>query len=491
MREITLDSGVPVQSADWVVAENARPGTLDWVMTASTRIYGYSDRVSAVAGDEVTLRIEAPAGPYTVALYRMGYYGGLGGRRVWTSPTLSGPQSQPPPTTTAGTNMVECQWQPSLRVGIDDSWPPGAYLFKLSGAGGSVGGYIPLCIRDDTSTAAFAVMNSVTTWQAYNAWGGRSLYVGPGSAGAGESGGPDRSRVVSFDRPYDQRGWGAPDFMGNEFPLIYLVERLGLDTTYLTDVDLHQDPARLARHRCLFSLGHDEYWSSAMRDGATQARDQGTNLAFLGANAVYRHIRFEDSPLGPGRHQVCYKTDYEREDPLWGVDPAEVTANWPDGPVPRPEEQLVGSQYQDVAAHADMVVVDAGSWVFAGTGVTDGQHLPLVVEGEYDRYEPGLAGAPADVTVLAHSPVLNRGPGRFADMTYYSAPGGGGVLATGSAAFVAKLADAPRIPANIVHPAVPGVTTVLSRLMENVFSVFGNGPASASQPSVANWQQFD
>jgi hypothetical protein len=112
------------------------------------------------------------------------------------------------------------------------------------------------------------------------------------------------------------------------------------------------------------------------------------------------------------------------------------------------------------------------------------------VEGEYDHYEPGLPGSPDNVTILAHSPVANRGPGRHADMTYYSAPGGGGVLATGSASFVSKLADAPRIYSNTVHPAVPGVTDVLWRAMQNVCSVFGAGPASATNPSVANWEQF-
>jgi len=296
--------------------------------------------------------------------------------------------------------------------------------------------------------------------------------------------------VVSFDRPYDQRGWGAPDFTGNEFPLIFLAESLGLDVTYFTDIDLHEVPGRLGRHRCLFSLGHDEYWSSAMRDGAAEALSEGVNLAFLGANAVYRHIRLEPSPLGVNRHQVCYKTDLAREDPMWGIDPAEVTANWPDGPVPRPEQELVGSQYADVGAMADMVIADAGAWIFSGTGVTDGQHLARVVQGEYDNYEPSLSG-PGNVMLLAHSPVANRGRGRVSDMTYYTAPDGGGVLASGSAMFVCRLSDAPRIDPNIVFAAIPGVTPVLWRMMENVFSLFGAGPASKTQPSVANWRQFD
>jgi hypothetical protein len=215
----------------------------------------------------------------------------------------------------------------------------------------------------------------------------------------------------------------------------------------------------------------------------------GTNIAFLGANAVYRHIRLEPSPLGANRHQVCYKSDLATEDPLWGIDPAEVTSNWPDKPVPRPEQQLVGSQYSDVGASAAMVIADASSWVFAGTGLVDGQQLPRVVEGEYDHYSPGLGG-PSDVSILAHSPVANRGRGRFSDMTYYTAPSGGGVLATGSAMFVDRLSNAPRINSSIVSPAVHGVTPVLWRVMENVFSVFGTAPASGTHPSVATWRRF-
>jgi len=488
--EATLDSGVIVPSADWVVEENQQPGTLDWVVSSRTRIYGYSDHVSAVHGDQVTLFVDAPQVPYRIELYRMGYYGGLGGRLVWSSASLPSTQHQPPFTLAPATNMVECQWEATITVGIDPTWPPGTYLFKLTGSdNGLTAGYIPLCIRDDDSTAAFAIMHGVTTWQAYNAYGGRSLYVGHSSAHAGESGARDRSRVVSFDRPYDQVGWGAPSFNGNEFPLIFLAERLGLDVTYITDVDLHRDPARLLRHRCLFSLGHDEYWSTAMRDGASQALGQGTNLAFLGANAVYRHIRMEASPLGENRRQVCYKTDFAHEDPLWGHDPSEVTVNWPDPPVPRPEQALIGSQYVDVGANADMVVADAGSWVFAGTGLADRQHLPHGVQGEYDRYQPSL-GEPVDVTLLAHSPVINRGPGRYSDMTYYTVANGGGVFATGSAAFVAMLSNAPGIYSNVIFPAIPGVTSVLWRMMQNVFSVFGAGPASATHPSVANWRPF-
>ncbi len=474
-----LPSGPVVPVARWVVEENQRPGTLGWVLAKPTTLYGYADRVSAVAGDTVTVYVDAPSMAYRVELYRMGYYGGLGGRLVWESGELPA-QPQPRPVLAPGTNMIECHWAPSLQVTVQPGWLQGMYLFKLVASDGTTDGYVPLCVRDPSSTAAFVVMSAVTTWQAYNTYGGYSLYTSP-------AGVPGRSRVVSYDRPY-QHPDVANDFFGNEFPLVYMAERLGLDVTYITSVDLHRHPTFLLGTRCMFSLGHDEYWSATMRDAATSARDSGVNLAFLGANACYRHIRFAASPLGPDRHQICYKDRFMKQDPMWGVDPAEVTANWPSGPDPRPEQTLIGEQYSDIAADADMVVVDPGAWVFAGTGVTAGQHLPKAVQGEYDNYQSYTPG-PRNVTILCHSPVLNRGPGRVSDMTYYTQPGGGGVLATGDAAFVDLLTDAPHIP-GAVSPPRPGVTPVFQRLMENVFSVFGAGPASVSQPSTANWQQF-
>ena len=204
------------------------------------------------------------------------------------------------------------------------AWPPGDYLFKLVADGGQR--YMPLTVRDDASRAALVIQNDVTTWQAYNLWGGYDLYKGPEGSAA------TRSRVVSYDRPYDPAGEGAGDFLGNEYPLVRLVEALGLDVTYWTDLDLHEHPERLLAHRALVSLGHDEYWSTRMRRGAEAARDHGVNLAFLGANAVFRHIRLQPSPLGPDREEVNYKPWSARDDPAWRTDPAQVTTDWREPP---------------------------------------------------------------------------------------------------------------------------------------------------------------
>ena len=188
---------------------------------------------------------------------------------------------------------------------------------------------MPFCVRDDTSRAAIVIQHSVTTWQAYNRWGGYSLYYG-NTGGAlsfthAPAGGTyaDRARIVSFDRPYDY-DWasGAADFVGNEIPVIYQAEQLGLDVTYWTDVDLHANPQLLSNHKALISLGHDEYWSAPMRVGAQRALAAGVNLAFLGANACYRQIRFEPSPLGqqpaPDLLQVGGRGSDGRSEPRTG-----------------------------------------------------------------------------------------------------------------------------------------------------------------------------
>jgi hypothetical protein len=477
-----LPSGVIVPVAAWLVEENAKPGTIDWIVQGVQTphaIEGYASRVSAVAGDEITLFINSTANRVHAEAYRMGYYQGLGGRLVAFTGEAAA-QRQPPPQLIPGVNTVSCEWSPSLTFTVDASWPPGCYLIKLCGDGGQQQ-YVPLTVRDDTSYAAYVFQNSVTTWQAYNLWGSYSLYYGAMPGGGSDF--ANRSRIVSFDRPYPL-SWaqGSADFIGNEYPLLYDMERLGLDMTYWTDVDLHVNPQLLLNHQCLFSMGHDEYWSAEMRTGAETALAQGTNLAFLGANACYRQIRFQGSAVGPNRQQICYKD--AAEDPMSLQDPTLTTVNWIQDPVDQPESELIGPMYQSVRANDDLVVVDAGNWFFDGCGLTDGQVLPAVVQGEYDRYVPGLQG-PRNLDVLCHSPV--RGQGNWSDLTYYTQPGGGGVLASGMASFPYKLSNSTAFPSNVVPRAIPGVTPILLRAMQNLYGQFGFTGASTTNPSTANW----
>lgn len=483
--DATVD-GLPV--ADWLVEENRRPGTVEWVIRTppNLAIEGYTDKVSVTAGEELALHVSTAAPRFRAEVYRMGFYQGQGARHIETVEATGG--LQPAPGFTPGLNMIECAWTPSLRLQIDGRYPPGNYLVKLIGSGGQVR-YVPFLVRDDASKAAFAVQSSVTTWQAYNLWSGYSLYGGTplGDLDDYES----RSRVVSFDRPYGHPpldAHGSGDWLGNEFPFIYLAERHGLDVTYWTDVDLHLRPGLLRNHRALVSLGHDEYWSWEMRAGVEDALAHGTNLAVLGANCCYRQIRFEASPTGENRRVICYKD--ASEDPITATRPELATAiSWALGPVPMPESEFLGTMYQSYGGKGPLLVADAASFVFAGTGLRNGDHIPGIVGSEFDGFEPGLSG-PRNVEILGHSPTTSVSGRLYSDMTYYTRAGAGGVFTTGTAAWVTSLWNGvgglPRLlDFGIARAMAPATAVTL-----NVLREFARGPAGVHRPSVANWQRF-
>lgn len=469
-RVIATATTRPAFGAAEVVAENRRPGTTAWRLppgTVTTAIAGYADRVSALRGQTVTLYVSSPS-PFHIEAYRMGFYGGAGARLVWISPVTPG-VVQPKRLIVAPNRTVEARWTPSLRVPIGPDWTPGDYLFKLVGADVLAQHYIPLTVRDDTSAAAIVVVNAVTTWQAYNQWGGYSLYKGPRAD-------PKlRSNIVSFDRPYDNSG--ASEFLGNEYPLVSLTEQLGLDVTYLTSVDVAAHPETMLHHRAIISLGHDEYWSLAMRNGVEAARDHGVNVAFLGANAVFRRIRLESSALGPMRHEVNYRS--ARLDPMTGKDNAEVTTSWRERPAARPESTLTGVLYECNPVDVNGVVADASSWVFAGSGLKNGDQIPGLIGSEYDRVTP-QSPTPSTIQVLFHSPLTCRKKKSFSDAAYYTAPSGAGVFSTGTGAWICKLltgcpADRPMLPDSRIRV----ITT-------NVLRAFAAGPAGIAHPSNPN-----
>ena len=455
----------------WIVAENHKRGTSAWRIKPGTPkgIDGYANTVSAQRGDSVKLYVDTRDRSFRVEAYRLGYYQGLGGRLVYRSPKAPGTR-QPAPTIASDTNMVSTRWSHSITLSIGARWVEGTYLLKLVGSDGAES-YVPLVIRNDASTAALVIQHEVTTWEAYNTWGGASLYAGPDGNYA------SRSRVVSFDRPYAGRGANG---LLNELPYISLVEKLGLDVTYSTDVDLDREPALLRHHDALISLDHDEYWSTSMRNGVEAARAHGVNLAFLGANAMYRHIRFASSRLGRDRLVICYKDP--TEDPLYGVRDAGVTTNWRAAPLNRPESEILGPMYECNPVDAPLVVSSASSFVFAGTRLSNGSTLPDGVEMEYDTvypYEP----TPRTLQILAHSPVQCGGMRSYADMTYYAARSGAGVFDAASQGWVNLVACGhPVDEATCNHRAV--------RITENVLRQFAHGPAGRRHPSKPNLGRF-
>jgi hypothetical protein len=422
---------------------------------------------SVLPGDPLALYVRAARPAVRVEAFRLGWYGGAGARRVWQT-ELRVPPEPPPVTVDAATRTVAAGWTNPLQVGTA-GWSPGAYLFRLTAQDGAQR-WVPFTVRSATTAGTVVLLSANTTWQAYNAWGGYSLYKGPNGHAA------TRAYAVSFDRPYDY-GDGAADFAGNERPVVGLAERYGIPVAYEADTDLNQQPHLLDGARAVFSLGHDEYWSRAMRNSLLAAREAGTNLAFLGANAVYRHIRLGALPTGPDRLETDYKSG---ADPLARTDPSDATYDWPHGPHPRPENDLTGALYQCNPVRADMLLVDPGSWLVQGLALSSGARLTDLVGSEYDGLPRGLP-APGPVDVLFHSPVRCGHRPSSSDVVYYTTAGGAAGFDASTSSWVCVLADTCEQPRRITQLDKHVVTIITLRLLR----AFAAGPAGTAHPVAA------
>jgi hypothetical protein len=464
-------SGHPVAQSARVwrnpVPENARPGTSDWVIRhlgAEHEIEGYAGQASVLPGQPLPLFVSTTARSFTATAYRLGWYQGHGARQLWKSGTVRG-GAQRAAAVTAGTRAVAADWDPVLHLPTDD-WPPGAYLIKLHAETGGQR-YVPVTVRSPSCAGKVVLKACVQTWQAYNTWGGYDLYKGPSGAYA------DRSYVVSLDRPYGSNG--ANMFLTYERNVVKLAEALtvkpgGLDLAYVTSMDIHADPHLLDGASALISLGHDEYWTPQERANVTAARDQGVNLAFFGANALFRRTRLQSSAVGAAREVVCYKTAYTR-DPEYQKDSTEVTSDWRDAPSSEPESTLIGTLYEGYPVDAPLVVSAPHSWVYQGTGVSTGDSFPHLVGVEYDRVNPAYP-VQRPIEVLSHSPLTCGGVASYGDSAYYTHKGGAGVYNSGTMRWVEAIyGDQPH--------GIGGATPAFARqVTTNVLRAFAQGPAA-------------
>jgi hypothetical protein len=458
------------------VAENSLPGDPHWglrTIGAPDAVMGYAGQSSVLPGQPVDLYVSTTSREFKVVAFRVGWYAGALARRVWESGAVRG-HKQRAQNLTDDTNTVHTHWGASLTIPTD-GWPAGAYLLRLDAYSGAQR-YVPLTVRSASTAGKVVVKNGVATWQAYNTWGGYDLYNGP--AGSYD----DRSLAVSLDRPYDQQG--AYLFMVYERKLINLAEHMGLPLAYLTSMDIATDSQALDGASAMISLGHDEYWSPSERASVTAARDAGMNVAFLGANAMFRRTRLEPTALGPDRLVICYKSSYQ-QDPMYGKDNALVTDDWRDPPSPDPESSLTGTLYESYPAISDYVVADADSWLFAGTHAHKGLTFPNVIGIEYDRVNP-MYPVQRPIQILSHSPLTCNGVNSYADSAYYTHASGAGVFNAGTMRWVESFGS----------PLYGwGITTACGRFTRrvtaNLLRAFSEGPAAAKYPAHDNLDEMN
>ncbi len=480
-RGARLDSFAPTSA--WINEENARNGDGTWLSGPAApagMLEGYTNVTSVNKGRQIHVFVSSASSFFDAKIYRIGYYQGLGARLVEKRSRIRGRLQVIPTPDEYGT--VYCHWPISFTIDTDHRYVPGQYLIRLELPNGQYS-LVPFMVRDDASKATFVYMSAVTTWQAYNTWGGFSLYRGADQQGVANFNNAQRAVRVSFNRPYDRNfANGAADFIGNEFPLLFLAERHSLDLTYLTDIDLDMKGELLLGHRAVLSLGHDEYYSPAMRTAITTAISSGVNVAFFGANFCYRKIRFESGVNGADRLMVNYRST---ADPIYLVNPSLATVNWSDWPSDLPESTFSGSRYAGVDGTGSLVVADSSSWLWSGTGLIDGDVLAGALGGEFNHYDPASVNPP-NVQIFAHSPV----GGGVSDATYVANPGEGGVFCSGTGQWIYHLSNTPLLGNTWIPGPIPHVTASLTKATQNILALFGQGPAGTTSPSQSNVTQF-
>ncbi|HUR05171.1 MAG TPA: DUF4082 domain-containing protein, partial [Nonomuraea sp.] len=351
-----------------ICLENALPGNppseWDVVGAGSDNIQGYATDISINKGTTVNFKVDTDATDYRLDIYRIGYYSGMGARKITTvEPSATLPQQQPACIEELDTGLVDCgNWAVSASWAVPSDAVSGVYIGKLVREDGTFGeSQIIFVVRDDTRAADILVQTSDSTWQAYNKYGGNSLYNGSPAG---------RAFKVSYNRPFLNRnaevsGSAESFFYNSEYPMIRWLEANAYDVSYATNVDTARMGAELLEHRAFLSVGHDEYWSLEMRNNVEAARGSAVNLAFFSGNEMFWKTRWESSiaePVTAFRTLVCYKETLANAK----IDPnTQWTGTWrdprfsPPSNGGRPENAVTGTMFAVNGVVSDSVAVPA------------------------------------------------------------------------------------------------------------------------------------
>jgi len=376
----------------WVSRENKKVGADEWSQSIpvkmsadfsrrkkADRVEGYFSTTSVGCAQSATLRIAGDSKPVNISIFRTGYYNGSGARLISKARATKTWNFRP-----------------------DKFTPPGQYLFRLDSPG-KISSFVPLVISNPSSLSEITFVSSVLTWQSYNQWGGKSLYKGEDAARE------TRAGKVSFERPYDGDGSGQLRYM--ELPLLKIVEKLGIDISYTTDIDLDSNVKLLKNTNSILFGGHSEYWTINMRASVEEAIANGVNLIVLGGNTAY--------------NKTTVSSDKRSMSDI---------IPWRDSTINKPESTFLGSQYLTLGVHRDLVITNPERWPFNTLkGVTKIEGV-MGYEVDSPLYSPGPG-----VESLGAMNILPTEKRKVAISTYYSALSGAGVLNMGTNGWVCAI----------------------------------------------------
>jgi hypothetical protein len=336
-----------------VACENTKPGVppSQWEADDDESIQGFATKMSVTPGEAIGFKIKSATSNYKIDILRLGYYGGDGARMIASNLTPTSTAAQPACQTFSDTGLIDCgNWSLTRSWTVPADAVSGVYIAHLirNDTGGD--SHIIFVVRSDTSHSDVVVQTSDETWQAYNTYGGNSLYKCTVACPPGDAAAYKAAYKVSYNRPLHTEGPSSL-FAGAEYNMIRFLEAGGYNVSYLSGVDTHRRGALVRNHKLFVSSGHDEYWSAEQRANVTAARDAGVNLAFFSGNEMFWKTRFEPSSDGTStqdRTLVSYKdTHLQAED----RDPVSWTGTWRDSRFTTaadnvtPENALTGTSF--------------------------------------------------------------------------------------------------------------------------------------------------
>jgi hypothetical protein len=417
-------------------------------------IEGYAGHLSVASGEDVTFHVSTSGSTFEAEIVRLG----AENETVWTRKDIAG--SAHPVAENASSQG--CAWPEAFRVTVPGEWRSGYYQVFLRVADGG-GKYVQRGRRTAESSCFFVVRSaspgrdttillqlSTNTYNAYNNWGGSSLYAYNGRGGI-------QGHRVSFDRP------PASQFASWELGFVQWAERKGYRLDYAVNSDLEFHPELLEHYRLVLSVGHDEYWSARMRDHLEAFIAKGGNVAFFSGNTCCWQVRSEDD----GRALVCWKQNYHQDPVYASGDHRFLTSLWSHHLVKRPENELTGvgflwggyhrSHEQFMDGSGAYTVHRPDHWIFKGTRLKQGDSFGganTIVGYECDgcelEWRDGLPypttkdGTPETFTVLGTAPARwhpgdcewydewEVGRTGAACLGSYTTPGGGTVFTAGA-----------------------------------------------------------
>jgi len=444
-----------VANVNPIPCENAQPGTPQSVWSVSGAgdpgIQGFATDISVNVGGTISFKVGTASTDYSLTIYRLGYYQNNGARQIATvQPSAALPQSQPACLTDAPTGLIDCgNWAVSASWTVPTTAVSGLYFARVADNGTGAASQIWFVVRDDAAASDVLFRTNDTTWEAYNDYGGNSVYYGSAPSSNG------RAYKVSYNRPFNNRSESAGFGTVNgplyaEYPMIKWLEANGYDVSYTSTVDVERAPALLEQHKVFLTSGHDEYWSAGERSAVLAARDAGVGMAFFTGNTSFWKIRWESSIDGSGtpyRTLVTYKESLDQRvlDPQ---DPPTWTGSWrdprwsPPADGGQPENAVLGTIFTVNRGSAAPVVGSdfAGLRFWRNTaiaGLTAGQTVTLgsnTIGYEWDE-DLDNGSRPAGLFDLSATPVsvpqkirdygVSYGPGSAThSLTLYRAASG-------------------------------------------------------------------